>query len=54
MACAMVYWGNRYERFEQIFLPFGAVADIRHLHTKSVGAGEQPSFFDSEPIWSTN
>jgi len=54
MACAMVYWGNRYERFEQVFLPFGAVVDIRHLHTKSVGIGEQPSFFDSEPIWSTN
>lgn len=37
MSCAMVYWGNHYERFEQTFLPFGAVVDVRHLHNRSVG-----------------
>lgn len=46
MACAMVYWGNQYERFEEIFLKFGAVVDVRHLHKKDVGVGEAPRLFD--------
>ena len=37
MSCAMVYWGSNYERFEEIFLRFGAVVDVRHLHHKVVG-----------------
>lgn len=37
MSCAMVYWGPRYERFEQAFLRFGAVVDVRHLHGRPVG-----------------
>ena len=45
MACAMVYWGQHYERFESIFLRFGAVVDVRHLHDKDVGTVEQPSLF---------
>ncbi|CAN5678804.1 hypothetical protein BH20ACT11_BH20ACT11_03240 [soil metagenome] len=48
MACAMVYWGPQYERFEEIFLRFGAVVDVRHLHEKDVGLGESPSLFDVE------
>lgn len=38
MACAMVYWGEDYERFSRVFLEFGAVVDIRPLTGKDVGA----------------
>lgn len=37
MSCAMIYWGEHIERFEDIFLPFGAVVDLRRLHGKAVG-----------------
>ncbi len=37
MSCAMIYWGEHIERFEDIFLPFGAVVDLRGLHEKPVG-----------------
>ena len=37
MACAMVYWGQHYERFCEVFLRFGAVVDIRPLHGKQIG-----------------
>jgi len=47
MSCAMVYWGPRYDRFEEVFIRFGAVIDIRHLHDKEVGVGEHPSLFES-------
>ena len=46
MSCAMVYWGLRYDRFEKVFLKFGAVVDVRHLHNKNVGRGEHPDLFD--------
>lgn len=47
MSCAMVYWGKKYDRFERIFLRFGAVVDVRHLRGKPVGVGENPTLFDS-------
>ena len=31
MACSIIYWGRQYNRFEEIFMPFGAVVNIRHL-----------------------
>ncbi len=37
MSCAMIYWGDHIERFEGIFLPFGAVVDLRRLQGKPVG-----------------
>ena len=40
MSCAMIYWGSRYERFADIFSPFGAVVDIRRLN-KRQSAGER-------------
>lgn len=46
MSCAMVYWGSQYDRFERVFLRFGAVVDLRHLHSKNVGRGEHPDLFD--------
>ncbi|MBI5525862.1 MAG: N-6 DNA methylase [Deltaproteobacteria bacterium] len=48
MSCAMVYWGSEYERFEKIFVRFGAVVDVRHLHDKDVGVGEHPTLFEQE------
>ena len=36
MACAMVYWGNNYNKFEDIFLEFGAVINISDLKTKKI------------------
>ena len=32
MSCAMVYWGRHIERFYDVFVPFGAVVDVRHCH----------------------
>jgi hypothetical protein len=46
MSCAMVYWGTQSERFGKTFIRFGAVVDVRHLHGRSVGAGEHPTLFD--------
>jgi len=46
MSCAIVYWGPRYERFEKMFLRFGAVVDVTHLHDKDVGVGAHPTLFD--------
>ena len=42
MACAIVYWGPRYEQFEETFIRFGAVVDVQHLHGRLVGVGENP------------
>ncbi len=50
MSCAMVYWGPRYEDFENQFLQFGAVVDIRHLHSKNVGQGEQNLLFGTADL----
>jgi hypothetical protein len=30
MSCAMVYWGRNVERFYEVFVPYGAVVDVRH------------------------
>lgn len=37
MSCAMIYWGEHAERFDRVFLPFGAVVDVRSLHGKPLG-----------------
>jgi hypothetical protein len=37
MSCAMVYWGEKGSRFEEIFLPHGAVVDLRGLKGKAIG-----------------
>lgn len=37
MACSMVYWGNNYETFYDIFIEHGAVVDIRNLIGESIG-----------------
>lgn len=37
MACAMVYWGNNYQKFFEVFLEFGAVVDLRELLGRTIG-----------------
>jgi hypothetical protein len=32
----MVYWGNTFEKFQSIFLKFGAVVDITNLIGKRI------------------
>ena len=38
MACAMIYWGNHYDNFYNIFINHGAVVDISNLHNEKIGA----------------
>ncbi len=37
MACAMIYWGSKFNRFERVFIEYGAVIDVRNLHGKRIG-----------------
>jgi DNA N-6-adenine-methyltransferase (Dam) len=37
MSCAMIYWGEDYERFFDVFIEFGAVLDLRPLHHHQIG-----------------
>ena len=37
MSCAMIYWGDDYERFFSVFQRFGAVVDLRPQHGVSFG-----------------
>lgn len=38
MACAMIYWGNNYLRFYEVFIEHGAVVDISNLINEQIGA----------------
>ncbi len=51
MACAMVYWGNNYQKFFEVFLQFGAVVDLRELQGQAIGdksSFQQLSLFADE------
>jgi hypothetical protein len=37
MSCAMIYWGENYDRFFEVFIEFGAVLDLRPLHQLLIG-----------------
>jgi len=37
MSCAMIYWGNNFERFHNVFVEFGAVVNITKLINKNFG-----------------
>lgn len=37
MACAMVYWGNNYSKFYEVFIEYGAVVDISNLIGEHIG-----------------
>ena len=52
MSCAMVYWGRDFDRFSEVFMPFGAVVNIENLkgvtigHAHTKGNGNQLAFGD--------
>lgn len=48
MACAMIYWGNNYTKFYDIFMDFGAVVDVRNLKEQKIGNKKQILTFDFE------
>lgn len=37
MACAMIYWGNDYQKFYNVFIEHGAVVDISNLRSEYIG-----------------
>jgi len=37
MSCAMIYWGNNYKRFYDVFIYYGAVVDVRPLKGEQIG-----------------
>ncbi|GAB1415884.1 hypothetical protein MASR2M117_12900 [Paludibacter sp.] len=37
MSCAMIYWGDDYKKFYDVFIEFGAVVDIENLKKKKIG-----------------
>ncbi|MDR1681554.1 MAG: phage N-6-adenine-methyltransferase [Prevotellaceae bacterium] len=46
MACAMIYWGNRFPLFFDIFIEYGAVVDISNLIGVNIGKERQmPNLF---------
>jgi len=49
MACAMIYWNGNIDVFQEVFLPHGAVVDVRGLKGVEIGSikKEQLSLFDN-------
>ena len=39
MSCAMIYWGNNYDRFYDVFINNGAVVNITPLKNEQIGPG---------------
>lgn len=37
MSCAMIYWGTNFERFSEVFMPFGAVVNLQNLKGLNIG-----------------
>lgn len=37
MSCAMIYWGNNYKRFYDVFINYGAVVNVRPLKGEQIG-----------------
>ena len=37
MSCAMIYWGEHFLRFQDVFIAHGAVVDLRGLRGKPIG-----------------
>ncbi len=41
MACAMIYWGDNYDKFYEVFIEHGAVVDISNLFGEQIGKDRQ-------------
>jgi hypothetical protein len=37
MSCSMIYWGDRYEEFYNVFIEYGAVLDLTNLQGEKIG-----------------
>lgn len=37
MSCSMIYWGNKYQEFYNVFIEHGAVVDISNLKGEKIG-----------------
>jgi len=40
MACAMIYWGDNFQQFYNVFIQYGAVIDISNLINESIAVGQ--------------
>ena len=49
MSCAMVYWGERFGQFYEVFVEFGAVVDVRHCRETTSVVMEQMAL-DLQPV----
>lgn len=43
MSCAMVYWGQNFDRFYEVFIEYGAVVDISNLQGEKIGKDRKVS-----------
>ncbi len=50
MSCAMIYWGRDIDAFQDVFDAFGAVVDLRPLHTRQIGYREHIRQFELSKI----
>jgi len=50
MACAMIYWGQDFDRFFEVFIEYGAVVDISNLLGKDIGHKQSNLKFKSKNI----
>ena len=48
MSCAMIYWGRCFNKFSDVFMPFGAVVNIENL--KGVTIGENHTRTDKRQL----
>lgn len=48
MACAMIYWGEDYDKFYEVFIEHGAVIDLSNLQGEKIGMARNQShwYFD--------
>lgn len=44
MSCAMIYWGNDYKKFYEVFIKYGAVVDISNLKKEKKEGGHHHMF----------
>jgi len=51
MSCALIYWGQRYDRFFEIFIRFGAVVNIENLKNVVIGQSSNNHQYEMELGW---
>jgi hypothetical protein len=51
MSCAIIYWGQHYDRFFEIFIRFGAVVNIESLKNVTIGQSSNNHQYEMEFEW---